>query len=429
MRSSSTIMIPALLIPVLLIAALTSASSTGYAQRPLEPFLQNLPAGVYLQKSILLDQATLERISKSLGAEVTRATNSFLSVHGSAIQVNGIETANGTEADKLFHALLRIKPKPFVLRHGDQVIEYVGRNLQPATAVKTSYELGFLAKPKSLRYRLQLEIAPVDEADYMSCNPLFVELLRRQRQPTKQETAEIARLAEAFRFGRTVTFRNPALFDGSIQVDNATRSGAATTIDFQATSIDHRDNIPYVKATLEATTREDAFTRQPNAPDRRLLAATARWPVNDPAIQKLAAEITAGKETHQDKAEAILRWLQPNRNIRYGGQTGSRWGVKKVLAQRFGHCWDFSDLFVTLTRASGVPSRQIAGWLYGGSGHAWAEYYREGKGWQQVDATGGGLLPCGIYHIAYFTTEDGEMPILYVSLPKIEILSKNVKQR
>lgn len=71
-------------------------------------------------------------------------------------------------------------------------------------------------------------------------------------------------------------------------------------------------------------------------------------------------------------------------------------------------------------RAAGVPSRQVAGWLYGSSGHVWAEYHEKGKGWRQVDATGGGLLPCGIYHIPYFTTEDGEMPILYVSMPKIE---------
>jgi hypothetical protein len=51
----------------------------------------------------------------------------------------------------------------------------------------------------------------------------------------------------------------------------------------------------------------------------------------------------------------------------------------------------------------------------------WAEYYDEKKGgWQQVDSTGAGQLRCDIYHIPYFTTEDGEMPILYVSLPKIE---------
>jgi transglutaminase-like putative cysteine protease len=117
---------------------------------------------------------------------------------------------------------------------------------------------------------------------------------------------------------------------------------------------------------------------------------------------------------------AILNWLKPGQNIKYAGKTGSRWGTKQVLEQRFGHCWDFSDCFVTLARAAGVPCRQLAGWFYGKSGHVWAEYYREGAGWQQVDPTGG---TCGLKHIAYFCTENGEMPIVYLSMPKIELLA------
>ena len=98
--------------------------------------------------------------------------------------------------------------------------------------------------------------------------------------------------------------------------------------------------------------------------------------------------------------------------------------VRHDHASRLHSLMGFSDCFVTLARAAGVPSRQVAGWLYGSSGHVWAEFYREGKGegkgWQQVDPTGGGKLRCGIYHIAYFTSEDGEMPILYLSMPRIE---------
>jgi hypothetical protein len=37
-----------------------------------------------------------------------------------------------------------------------------------------------------------------------------------------------------------------------------------------------------------------------------------------------------------------------------------------------------------------------------------------------VDPTG---LRCGIYHIPYFVTEDGQMPILYTAMPKIEIVA------
>ena len=64
----------------------------------------------------------------------------------------------------------------------------------------------------------------------------------------------------------------------------------------------------------------------------------------------------------------------------------------------------------------------MGGWLYGVSGHIWAEMLIEGAEWRQVDPTGGGRLGCGIYHIPYFTTETGDMPILYLSMPQIEIL-------
>jgi transglutaminase-like putative cysteine protease len=144
-----------------------------------------------------------------------------------------------------------------------------------------------------------------------------------------------------------------------------------------------------------------------------------------PKSQPSQKKNTNDCQNNQDKVEAILKWLTPGKNIVFGGPVeGSRWGVKKVLKQGFGQCWDFADCFITLCRASGIPCRQLAGWLYGCSGHIWAEILIEGKGWQQVDPTGGSVLKCGIYHIPYFTSEDGNMPILYVSMPRIEMLDQ-----
>ena len=183
-----------------------------------------------------------------------------------------------------------------------------------------------------------------------------------------------------------------------------------------------RQNVPFVTATMEVTVDNTGFRTATALPPEQLTAPTPFWPADDPAVVALARQITAGKTTNGAKAMAILEWLSPGQNLKYSGQTGSRWGTRKVFEQKFGHCWDFSDCFITLARAAGVPSRQVAGWFYGSSGHVWAEFYREGKGWQQVDPTGGGKLMCGIYHIPYFTSEDGEMPIVYVSMPKIETL-------
>ena len=181
--------------------------------------------------------------------------------------------------------------------------------------------------------------------------------------------------------------------------------------------------VPYVTVAATITTNESGVTPTDRKADMRLISATPFWPVDDSDIIDLAKKITAGKRTTEEKVLAILKWLTPGKNIEFDSPvTGSRWGVKKVLKQKYGHCWDFSDCFVTLCRASGISCRQVGGWLYGTDGHIWAEVLIEGKGWQQVDPTGSGKLNCGIYHIPYFTTETGEMPILYVSMPKIEVV-------
>ena len=98
-----------------------------------------------------------------------------------------------------------------------------------------------------------------------------------------------------------------------------------------------------------------------------LLSTSPQPPANE--VVALAKKITRNCKTDEQKVEALLEWLMPGRNIRFGGPImGSRYGVKQTLDQGFGHCWDFSDLFVTLCRAAGVQARQVAGWLYGCGG-------------------------------------------------------------
>ena len=176
---------------------------------------------------------------------------------------------------------------------------------------------------------------------------------------------------------------------------------------------------------MNVTIDQTGFTPFQETLRLRCLGPTKFWPVSDRRIFSLLQRIIAGKETDQEKVLALLEWLTPGTNIKYNGERGSRYGVLQVLKQKYGHCWDFSDVFITLARAAQIPCRQVAGWLYGTSGHVWAEYYIDGKGWQQVDPTGGGELPCGIYHIPMFTTESGEMPILYVSMPAIRAIQKS----
>ena len=414
---------------LLVFAGLMGAVTSARGDEAAEACFRNLPPGCRLVESFVAPRNQTAAVGRKLGAEIRKLSNTVLMVHGGRIQVNILDASTDAGAAALHRAISGMKADPaFCLRVGKRVIEYVGGD--PALATKTSYELGFLPKPRQIRYRIVAKMATVDRADYMAFNE-FSNLFfaTDAKAPSKESASQIAALSRRFRFGRSVTLRTAGLGRAKsthsfIPVPDrrrAARHGETMTYSFRrpATVL----GVPYITATMDITADDTGVTPTARKADGRLLSSTEFWPSDDPDIAALAGRITAGRSTPEAKVRAILRWLAPGRNITFGGPvTGSRWGVKKVLKQQYGQCWDFADCFVTLCRASGIPCRQVGGWLYGTSGHIWAEVLIEGTGWQQVDATGGGKLDCGIYHIPYFVTESGDMPILYVAMPRIEIL-------
>ncbi|MCK4518955.1 MAG: transglutaminase domain-containing protein [Candidatus Omnitrophica bacterium] len=397
----------------------------------VEPCFDRLPVGWTVTRSFVMSGDETAAIGKRLGVPIKKVSNTFLLVHGRQVQVNILEAKSDDGVVRLHSVISRMKGSPaFCVQKKRQVIEFTGSNVTVALATKISYELGFVCKPSEARYRITADIATIDEADYMSFNKLFNLFIKTNiNSINKQTSSQIAELSKRFQFGNQITLRasgqktqKPVYNFSPVPLKERT-SIKSGTVTYSFSETHNLLGMPYVTLTADITTREAGLTPTAREADKILLAATTFWPVDDPKIISLAKKITAGKVNREAKVEAILKWLTPGRNIKFGGPvTGSRWGVKKVLKQKYGHCWDFSDCFVTLCRASDIPCRQVGGWLYGMSGHIWAEVLFEGKGWQQVDPTGGGKLKCGIYHIPYFVTEDGNMPILYVSMPKIKII-------
>jgi hypothetical protein len=415
---------------VILIAVLvlTCVVSHAKADELADECFSELPFGCFVTKSIAVPRDQTAAIGKRLGASIDKLSNTYLTVHGTPIQVNILDAATEADAAKLYTIISNMKGHPaFCLKIKKRVVEFVGND--PALAIKTSYELGFLKKPGRIRHRITARISTIDKADYMSFNKLFNMFLSTDsKNPGKEALSEITRLSKHFQFGTSLTMRSTDLGKSKAVYEftpapYAKKPAVNDVVIYLFRNPPKAMGVPYVTATMQITTDETGFVPTIRKAGRTLLSSTEFFPSNDPEIIALAAKITTGKRTTEDKVRAILEWLAPGKNIKFGGPvTGSRWGVKKVLKQKFGQCWDFSDCFITLCRASGVPCRQVGGWLYGASGHIWAEYLDEGKGWKQVDATGAGKLDCGIYHIPYFTSETGEMPILYVSMPTIEIV-------
>lgn len=400
------------------VLAFISAGAISVFSSPVEPFFEALPPGVFVENSFVVPKAKSTEFSTKLGGEIDRVTNSKVQVHGRTIQVNCITAADEASAKRIHEKIG--KPFPFSFRRGLMIIEYVGKDSNSALALKTSYELGLLTKPDSLQFTYIAELATVDQADYMSCNPLFNEFLKLQGGDVSASD-RIESLTGRFIFGDSLTLRSPnsaAAYTFEPQPQEKDVNGASTTYSFR--NLATRNKIPYVTLRYQGFTTSNSISLSGTPPSSQTTVATSHWPVDNPKIKNLAKKITRNATSNEDKAQAILEWLKPGANLKYSGQTGSRWGALTVLEQGFGHCWDFSDVFVTLCRASGVPCRQVAGWLYGASGHVWAEYFVDNKGWRQVDPTGGGSLKCGIYHIPLFTSEDGEMPIVYLSMPQIK---------
>ena len=390
----------------------------------------NLPPGWQVKESFIVPSEQAGAIGKKLGADIRELSNTVLSAHGQRLQANIIEGVTQEDAKKIHKAMLEAHQgfSACAFRDDTIVLEFSCDDIN--LAIKAGWECGLKPKPAEAIYKISFEAAPLKKGDFMSWNKLFNLFSALNEAPEDNEIkAQIAKLSKLFTFGEEIDLRTcggektkPTYkFKPIPNKTEAVTQGDITRYTFR--NLSQKVEVPYVSIEATVTTREGAFTPTVRKAGSELLGPTEFWPTRDFEVTKLAKKITAGCQSQKEKVEAILEWLTPGKNIKFAGPvTGSRYGVKKVLQQGYGHCWDFSDSFVTLCRASGIPCRQVAGWFYGVSGHIWAEVLFEQKGWQQVDPTGGSVLECGIYHIPYLTSENGNMPILYLSMPKIDLL-------
>lgn len=121
------------------------------------------------------------------------------------------------------------------------------------------------------------------------------------------------------------------------------------------------------------------------------------WQTSNPSIKKLAEELKT--------PAAIYQYLVKTLHYDYARVTENkpRLGAAKTLADPTSAvCLEFTDLFVTLARAAGIPAREVDGFAYTGNPrqrplslvkdilHAWPQYYdRDLDTWVMVDPTWG----------------------------------------
>lgn len=136
-------------------------------------------------------------------------------------------------------------------------------------------------------------------------------------------------------------------------------------------------------------------------PDETVLSSNLKeseyWQVDDPQIKALAKELKTPEE--------IYKYVTSTLKYDYDRVTPNvqRLGAKKTLENpELAICMEFTDLFVAIARAAGIPAREVNGYAYTENRqlqplslvadvlHAWPEYYDREKGaWIPVDPTWG----------------------------------------
>jgi len=139
--------------------------------------------------------------------------------------------------------------------------------------------------------------------------------------------------------------------------------------------------------------------QQPLSPKdfEEYLKEQPHWETSNPEIKKLAGELRT--------PEAIYDYIIRTLNYDFSRVTDNkpRLGAAKTLQNpNSAVCLEFTDLFIALSRAAGIPAREIDGFAYTENSkqrplslvsdilHAWPEYYDSKKQtWIMVDPTWG----------------------------------------
>lgn len=130
------------------------------------------------------------------------------------------------------------------------------------------------------------------------------------------------------------------------------------------------------------------------------------WPVKDPQIASIASSLISPMATVSQNAKEIYKFV--SETLKYNKEKAQlesipRLGALVALQQPDqAVCTEFTDVFITLSRAAGIPAREVDGFAYtqnrffqplsvrfnsGDVLHAWAQFYDPAFGWVQIDPT------------------------------------------
>ena len=134
--------------------------------------------------------------------------------------------------------------------------------------------------------------------------------------------------------------------------------------------------------------------------DRKRYIQPQRYWETDSAIIKDKANELAGPKEIYDFVSNYLSYSQERLNTANIERKGA---LAAFNDPKDSVCMEFTDLFITLARAKGIPAREVVGYAYsqnerlrplsftaqGDLLHAWPQFWDDKQGWIQVDPTWG----------------------------------------
>jgi hypothetical protein len=108
-------------------APAASASAEPVASAETPPPGPAFPGWV-IKTDVAVSREEIGDVESRLGGKIKALRNVVYEVNSRTVQVNVIVPRDATEADKLYGALTKMKPAWAVVRKGDVVYEFVGRN-------------------------------------------------------------------------------------------------------------------------------------------------------------------------------------------------------------------------------------------------------------------------------------------------------------
>lgn len=176
------------------------------------------------------------------------------------------------------------------------------------------------------------------------------------------------------------------------------KSGQSLTMTLTGPGLKSLPRTAFQKVKLDATGQSATLVTGPHAgvpmpatPEeiKVSLASPLTLPFKDPRIQRMAREACAGAATPQAKVRALLKFVS---EFVTDDDRIKPLGLISVVKSPRGDCTAHALLFTALARTSGIPCREVSGYLYlsdtaqAFGGHAWNEVVIDGN-WHPVDPT------------------------------------------